>query len=149
MSMETLPLPNPPGPDSADRHRPRFHFLPERNWMNDPNGLIQWKGQYHLFYQYNPNGPFHGTIHWGHAVSGDLVHWAHLPVALAPTPDGPDKDGCWSGCAVDNGGVPTLIYTGVHPQTQCLAWSDDDLLTWKKHAGNPVLPAPPPQLALA
>jgi beta-fructofuranosidase len=117
--------------------------------MNDPNGLFQWKGQYHLFYQYNPNGPFHRTIHWGHAVSPDLAHWTHLPAALAPTPGGPDQNGCWSGCMVDNDGTPTMIYTGVQPQAQCLAWSDDDLLTWKKYPGNPVLPAPPPHLDLA
>ena len=55
--------------------------------MNDPNGLIQWQGVYHLFYQYNPAGAFHHTIQWGHAVSTDLVHWKHLPIALAPTPD--------------------------------------------------------------
>jgi beta-fructofuranosidase len=77
-----------------DGHRPVFHFLPTRNWLNDPNGLIQWHGQYHMFYQYNPNGAFHGTIHWGHALSRDLVHWEHLSIALAPTPDGFDKDGC-------------------------------------------------------
>jgi len=98
-----------------DPHRPAFHFLPEKHWMNDPNGLIQWKGQYHMFYQYNPHGAFHGTIHWGHAISRDLVHWEHLPIALAPTPDGVDKDGCWSGCAVNNNGAPTLLYTGVYP----------------------------------
>jgi beta-fructofuranosidase len=114
--------------------------------MNDPNGLIQWKGQYHLFYQYNPNGPFHGTIHWGHAVSADLVRWAHLPIALAPTPGGPDRDGCFSGCAVDHDGVPTLVYTGIRPETQCLATSADDLLTWRKHPANPVIAAPPPGL---
>jgi beta-fructofuranosidase len=141
-STATLMMPRPTD-TSADPHRPRYHFLPAANWINDPNGLIQWKGQYHLFYQYNPNGPFHGTIHWGHAVSADLVHWTELPIALAPSPGGPDKDGCGSGCAVDNGGVPTLLYTGVYPQTQCLAWSDDDLLTWKKHPNNPVLAAPP------
>jgi len=114
--------------------------------MNDPNGVIQWKGQYHLFYQYNPHGLFWGTIHWGHAVSPDLVHWTDLPIALAPTPGGPDEGGCWSGCAVDDGGVPTLIYTGVHPQRPCVATSDDDLLTWKKHAGNPVIAALPEDL---
>jgi beta-fructofuranosidase len=130
------------------RHRPQYHFLPEKNWLNDPNGLIYWKGQYHLFYQYNPHGPFHGTIHWGHAVSDDLIHWRHLPIALTPTPNGPDHAGCWSGCAIDHAGTPTLIYTGVYPQTVCLATSeDDDLLTWQKHPGNPVIAAPPIELA--
>ena len=128
-----------------DPHRPAFHFLPEKHWMNDPNGLIQWKGQYHMFYQYNPHGAFHGTIHWGHANSRDLVHWEHLPIALAPTPDGVDKDGCWSGCAVNNNGAPTLLYTGVYPQVQCIAASSDDLLTWQKHP-HPVITAPPPEI---
>jgi beta-fructofuranosidase len=126
-----------------DLHRPRYHFLPPANWMNDPNGLIQWRGRYHMFYQYNPNGAFHGCIHWGHAVSDDLVHWEDLPIALTPTPGGPDKDGCWSGCAVDNGGVPTVLYTGVFPQTVCIATSSDDMLTWEKHEANPVIEAPP------
>lgn len=131
-----------------DPQRPTYHFLPPANWMNDPNGVIQWRGQYHLFYQYNPNGAFWGTIHWGHAVSRDLVHWRHLPIALAPTPGGPDAMGCFSGCAVSHDGVPTLIYTGVtgahyETQVQCLATSeDDDLLTWQKR-GQPVIPAPP------
>jgi len=126
-----------------DLHRPQYHFLPPANWMNDPNGLIQWRGQYHLFYQHNPGCPCWGTMHWGHAVSENLVHWTDLPIALAPTPGGPDADGCWSGCAVDNDGIPTLIYTGVFPQRQCIATSTDDLLTWEKHAGNPVIAAPP------
>lgn len=135
---------------AADPQRPAYHFLPEANWLNDPNGLIQWKGRYHLFYQYNPNGPFHGTIHWGHAVSTDLAHWMHLPIALSPTPGGADQDGCFSGCAVDNDGVPTLIYTGVHGRQQrpCVATSADDLLTWKKYAGNPVIVGPPPGLEI-
>src|SRR5215813_2310009 len=94
----------------TDPHRPGFHYLPPKNWMNDPNGLIQWEGKFHLFYQHNPNGPVWGNIHWGHAVSPDLVHWSDLPIALAPTPGGPDEVGCFSGCAVNNG-VPTLIYT--------------------------------------
>ena len=68
-----------------DPHRPRYHFLPPANWMNDPNGLIQWRGKYHLFYQHNPRGALHADMHWGHAVSSDLVHWTHLPIALAPT----------------------------------------------------------------
>ncbi len=134
-----------------DRHRPIYHFMPESNWLNDPNGLIQWKGKYHLFYQYNPNGPFHGTIHWGHAVSTDLVHWEHLPVALAPTPGGPDQDGCFSGCAVDDNGVATLIYTGVcgADQLACVATSTDDQLEiWEKYPANPVIAAPPDHLDL-
>jgi beta-fructofuranosidase len=123
--------------------RPRYHFLPLANWMNDPNGLIQWKGVYHLFYQYNPDAPGFGLMHWGHASSTDLVHWRHLPIALAPTPLGPDKDGSWSGCAVDDGGVPTLVFTGVRPECQCLATSDDDMVYWDKDDRNPVISGPP------
>lgn len=145
--MSQTPPREAAGPDHEveQRHRPQYHFLPEANWMNDPNGLIQWQGQYHMFYQYNPNGAFHGTIHWGHAVSNDLVHWEHLPIALAPTPGGPDQDGCWSGCAVDDGGVPTFIYSGErnHAQRACLATSSDGLLTWDKFPGNPIIPEPP------
>jgi beta-fructofuranosidase len=136
-------------PFQNDRHRPRYHFLPPGNWMNDPNGLIQHQGRYHLFYQYNPHGAFWGTIHWGHAISSDLVHWEHMPVALAPSPDGPDADGCYSGCAVVHDGIPTLIYTGVRGNRElaCLATSNDgDLATWTKYPGNPVIAAPPEEL---
>ncbi|MBA3945456.1 MAG: glycoside hydrolase family 32 protein [Herpetosiphonaceae bacterium] len=136
---------------AADPHRPAYHFLSEGNWLNDPNGLIQWQGNYHLFYQYNPYGPFHGTVHWGHAASADLVHWTHLPIALAPTPGGADQDGCWSGCAVDNNGVATFIYTGVRGKDQlpCIATSTDDMLvTWQKYPGNPVIKSRPPDLDL-
>jgi beta-fructofuranosidase len=128
---------------AADPHRPRYHFLPPSNWMNDPNGVIQWQEKYHLFYQYNPNGPLWGDIHWGHAVSDDLIRWTDLPIALAPTPGRPDETGCFSGCAVDNG-LPTIIYTGTRGekhdiQTQSLATSSDSLLTWQKYPNNPVL----------
>ncbi len=131
-----------------DPHRPRYHFLPVQNWMNDPNGLIYWKGQYHLFYQYNPNGAFWGTMHWGHAVSPDMIHWKHLPIALAPTPGGYDKDGVFSGCAVIWNGKPTIVYTATLPETQCLATSED-MITWKKYQGNPVIAGPPPGLKVA
>lgn len=135
---------------ASDAHRPRYHFLPPSNWMNDPNGVIQWQGEYHLFYQYNPTGPLWGNMHWGHATSADLIHWADKPIALAPTPGGPDASGCFSGCAVNHAGVPTLVYTataGQHHeiQTQCLATSGDGLQTWVKNPRNPVLSAVPAQ----
>jgi beta-fructofuranosidase len=135
---------------ATDPHRPAYHFLPPANWLNDPNGVVHWRGAYHLFYQYNPHGAFHGTIHWGHAVSPDLVHWTHLPIALAPTPGGPDEGGCWSGCFVDNNGTPTLIYTGFRDEIQlpCLATGSDDLVTWTKYAENPILQSTPPDLDL-
>ncbi len=126
-----------------DPHRPIYHFLPPANWMNDPNGLIQWCGTYHLFYQYNPEFPAPVSICWGHAISKDLVHWEDYPVALAPSPGGADKDGCWTGCAVNDNGVPTLIYTGVFPEVVCIARGDPELVTWEKYQGNPVIPAPP------
>jgi beta-fructofuranosidase len=131
-----------------DIHRPRYHFLPPANWMNDPNGFIQWGDQYHLFYQYNPDGAYHANMHWGHAASRDLVHWQDLPVALTPTPRGPDEGGCWSGCAVDHDGVPTIFYTSVTGdraaiQTQSMATSADGLITWTKYPTNPVLSTVP------
>lgn len=125
---------------AADPHRPKYHFLPPANWLNDPNGPIFWKGVYHLFYQYTTLDGGPGPKHWGHASSTDLVHWTHHPLALSPTPGGPDKDGVWTGCAVDNGGVATAVYTGVRPQVQCIATSkDDDLTEWEKYIGNPVV----------
>lgn len=126
---------------ARDRHRPRYHFLPPKFWMNDPNGLIHFKGKYHLFYQHNPFGPLWGNMTWGHAVSRDLVRWKHLPHALHP--DRPyDKDGVFTGCAVYNDGVPTIVYTGVRTECQCIATSRD-MVRWTKHPGNPVVSAPP------
>ncbi|WP_435183088.1 glycoside hydrolase family 32 protein [Halobellus sp. EA9] len=136
---------------AGDHHRPRYHFTPPANWLNDPNGLIRWNGRYHVFYQYNPAGPFHNAIHWGHASSEDLLHWRDEPVALAPSPDGPDRDGCWSGCAVDDDGTPTVLYTGGDGRWQlpCLATSaDPDLRTWGKDPDNPVIEEPPSDLDL-
>ena len=145
---------------ARDPRRPQFHLLPARNWMNDPNGPIYWRGHYHMFFQYNPNAAIWGDMHWAHAISPDMIHWSHLPVALAPTPNGPDADGCFSGTAVVNNGVPTFIYTGVAKapeaeatirdghnifrETQLYATSSDpDLRTWTKRAA-PVIPSPPP-----
>jgi beta-fructofuranosidase len=126
----------------GDRHRPAYHFAPPANWLNDPNGLAYWDGRYHVFYQYNPAGPFHGSIHWGHASSEDLVSWRDEPVALSPDPDGPDRDGCWSGCAVDDDGTPRVVYTGGagRKQLPCLATATDDTLRrWTKDPGNPIV----------
>ena len=133
-----------------DLHRPAYHFLPAANWMNDPNGVIQWQGRYHLFYQYNPDGAYHANMHWGHAVSDDLAHWRELPIAIAPTPDSPDQGGIFSGCVVDHDGVPAAIYTGVNDdysvQTQCLALGNEDLTQWQKHPANPIIAAVPAHL---
>ncbi len=116
--------------------------------MNDPNGPIWWKGEHHIFYQHNPNGAFWGDMHWGHASSKDLVHWKHLPMALAPTPGGYDNDGVFTGCAVIHDGRPTIVYTGVNPEVQCIATSDDRMIVWKKHPANPVIAAPPAGLSV-
>ena len=125
---------------ASDRHRPLYHFLAPAKWLNDPNGAIYWKGKYHLFYQHNPRWPSAEEAHWGHAVSDDLVHWTDLPIALSPTPDGPDGQGCFSGGAVDDNGVPTLVYWGVR-RGICIATSDD-MITWAKSPHNPVIPEP-------
>lgn len=133
-----------------DPQRPQYHFTAPCNWLNDPNGLIQWNGQYHLFYQHNPFNPLSETKHWGHAVSSDLIHWNDLPIALAPTPGTYDADGIYSGCAVDDNGTPTILYSGVRgPHLMvCLATGDDQLLSWIKYPGNPVVPDFPPGIKL-
>ncbi len=129
--------------------RPRYHVHPPANWSNDPNGPLYWRGRYHLFYQHNPASVSFGPIHWGHVISPDLVHWSHLPIALAPTPGSVDEGGCWSGCSVVHDGVPTLIYTGVHGENHqignvCLAvGEDEDLAVWRKDPDNPVILGPP------
>jgi beta-fructofuranosidase len=136
----------PAGPEvrgADDPWRPAYHFTPPAGWMNDPNGLVQFRGEFHLFYQHHPFGVDWGPMHWGHAVSRDLVRWRHLPIALAPTPGGPDAGGCFSGSAVDDGGTLSLVYTGHGPrQVQCLATSADGR-RFRKHETNPVLASPP------
>jgi beta-fructofuranosidase len=131
-------------PFPSDLHRPRFHFLAPRNWMNDPNGLAFYGGEYHVFYQHNPGGAVWGDMHWGHAVSKDLLQWRHLPMALAPTPGGYDKDGVFSGCLVVDGDTPTIVYTGTQPEVQAIATSSHPQLeAWTKWEKNPVISAPP------
>lgn len=132
----------------AKEPRPDFHLSARVGWMNDPNGFSYYKGEYHMFYQYHPFSPYWGPMHWGHAVSEDLLHWKHLPAALAPDMDY-DRDGCFSGSAVVMpDGRHLLMYTGVvketqpdgssrEVQTQCIAVGDG--LDYEKYAGNPVL----------
>lgn len=124
---------------AADPLRPAFHVMPRAYWNNDPNGPVYFDGEYHLFYQHNPWGPQWGNMSWGHAVSTDLVHWEHFPIALVQG-DSYDAEGIFSGCCViDDNGVPTILYTGVQPEVQCIARSHDRLRTWEKFEGNPVI----------
>lgn len=90
-----------------------LHLKAPGNWINDPNGFIYFKGKYHLFYQHFPYAPVWGTMHWGHAVSEDLVHWEHVGIALFPTIY-EDSNGCFSGSAVEHNGKMNLYYTGIH-----------------------------------
>ncbi|MFF9041855.1 glycoside hydrolase family 32 protein [Streptomyces sp. NPDC014892] len=133
---------------STDVHSPRFRVRPPANWMNDPNGPLRWGGRYHLFYQHNPDAPIHANVHWGHASSPDLAHWEDHGIALRPTPGGPDEAGCWSGCVVDDDGVPTAVYSGIDHghrglSTICLAVAEDDGLRAWKQLPLPVVTGPP------
>ncbi len=126
-------------------YRPKYHFKAPAQWMNDPNGPIFYKGEYHLFYQLNPYGDKWGNIHWGHAKSKDLVNWEHLPIALTPSVN-QGENHCFSGCCVVNHGIPTIIYTSIGPNKptstgaeQWLAVSHDDMITWEKYTNNPIM----------
>jgi beta-fructofuranosidase/levanase/fructan beta-fructosidase len=143
----------------TEQHRPKFHFTPPAKWMNDPNGMVFYDGEYHLFYQHYPDSTVWGPMHWGHAVSTDLVNWEHLPIALYP-----DSLGLiFSGSAVidwkntsglgKNGQPPMIaIYTYHHMekekagdidfQYQGMAYSNDKGRTWKKYDKNPIIPNP-------
>ena len=128
--------------------RPAFHITPYVGWMNDPNGFSCYKGEYHLFYQYNPYNTHWDSMHWGHVVSKDLLHWDYLPAALAPDQDY-DKVGCFSGSAIElPDGKQLFMYTGVRKevqpgggvrdiQTQCLATGDG--MDYEKDPRNPIL----------
>ncbi|KAF5073426.1 Levanase [anaerobic digester metagenome] len=138
------------GQDSLykEQNRPQFHFSSRRGWNNDPNGLIYYEGEYHLFYQHNPYEREWGNMHWGHAVSKDLIHWKELPIALYP-----DENGTiFSGSAVidyentagfNKNKTPAMvaIYTADNPdrQIQCIAYSLDKGRTWRKYDKNPVI----------
>lgn len=138
-----------------EKYRPFVHFTPQSGWLNDPNGMIKYHGTYHMFYQYNPCGPEWGNMHWGHAVSKDLIHWEEKDVALFP-----DETGTmYSGSAIEDAGNVSGIQTGENSpmllfytaagdrnlmsagkvRTQCIAFSDDGGKTFKKYSGNPVI----------
>ncbi len=149
----------PSTPLLLEQHRPVFHFTPPQKWMNDPNGMVFFEGEYHLFYQHYPDSTVWGPMHWGHAMSTDLVNWEHLPIALYP-----DELGyIFSGSAVidwkntsgfgKNGQPPMIaIFTHHDPvgeksgsntfQYQSIAYSNDKGRTWTKYEGNPVIPNP-------
>ncbi len=141
-----------PGELYNEAHRPQFHFTPAKNWMNDPNGPVYYKGEYHVFYQYNPFGTEWGHMNWGHAVSRDLIHWQNLPIALAEENGAMMFSGStvvdWhnsSGfCRSSDTEAPTClvaIYTGHSPnlETQNFAYSNDNGRTWTKYSENPVI----------
>lgn len=142
-----------------ETYRNQFHFSPDSMWMNDPNGMVYYDGEYHLFYQYYPDSTVWGPMHWGHAISTDLIHWEHLPIALFP-----DSLGyIFSGSAVidwqntsgfGDGTTPPMIAIFTHHlaageragrndfQNQSIAYSLDSGRSWTKYAGNPVIPNP-------
>ena len=140
-------------------YRPDFHFTPKANWMNDPNGMFYLNGKYHLYFQYYPDGNVWGPMHWGHAISEDLITWNEQPIALYPD----EKGYIFSGGAIvdhnntsgfgKNGIVPIVAFFTYHNmdgekegtldfQTQAIAYSLDEGMTWKKYEGNPVIPNP-------
>ncbi|MGE0772756.1 MAG: glycoside hydrolase family 32 protein [Cyclobacteriaceae bacterium] len=140
-------------------HRPQLHFSPEANWMNDPNGMVFHNGEYHLFYQYYPDSTVWGPMHWGHAVSKDMIHWEHLPVALYPDSLGLIFSGSavvdidnTSGFGTKENPPMVAIYTQhlteaekagrTDYQTQSIAYSLDNGRSWTKYEGNPVIGNP-------
>lgn len=137
---------------AKQNYRGRYHFSPRENWINDPNGLVYFNGEYHLFYQHHPYGLTWGPMHWGHAVSRDLVRWEELDIALAPDENGMIFSGSavvdWGNTTGFFGEEPGLVAIFTHHleaegkpsvQTQSLAYSKDQGRTWTKYAGNPVL----------
>ncbi len=135
----------------------KYHFTPKRGWLNDPNGLIEFRGQYHAFFQYCPTLPATRDKWWGHAVSDDLIHWEEIEPAIKPdTPA--DENGIWSGSAIERDGVLYAFYTGLRNEGEgtdayipghgqfgiCLATSTDGV-HFDKHPANPLIPLYPPE----
>jgi beta-fructofuranosidase len=130
----------PPVRFAGDFNRPKYHLLPAANWTNETHSLFHHDGRYHIFNQKNASNMFLGQINWGHYSSPDLVNWTEHKPALTPEP-GYDPNGIWSGHAVIDNGVPTLIYTvgGPHMGVGVATPSDKSLVEWRKDAGNPVI----------
>lgn len=129
----------------TETYRPKLHFTPTKGWMNDPNGMIRHGGLWHLFFQHDPNSIHHGPMHWGHAVSRDLVNWQERPVALYPDALGT----CFSGSAIAAPQGVKLFYTahsltpeGRDFQVQCVAHANDTLTQFQTDTSNPVLDNP-------
>ncbi len=139
---------------AAEPHRPLFHFTPPAGWMNDPNGMVYHNGEYHLFYQHNPDSTVWGPMHWGHAVSNDLVQWQHLPIALYPDSLGTSSRAApWWTRAIPRAWArpktrrwwpsSPITFRSMEKagrddfQTQGLAYSTDNGRSWKKYAGTP------------
>lgn len=134
------------------RFKPHYHISAESGWLNDPNGLVYFKGEYHVFFQHHPYSAKWGPMHWGHVKSKDLVHWERCPIALEPGNDY-DKNGCFSGSAIVHEDKLYLIYTGhvytigenepdIFTENQNIAISSDGV-HFEKYQGNPVIAAPP------
>lgn len=142
-----------------EQHRPQIHFSPKEKWMNDPNGMVYLNGNYHLFFQYHPGSTIWGPMHWGHAISKDLIHWDEQPIALYPDSLGT----IFSGSAVldfnntsgfgKDGKIPLIAIFTHHDtigakartnnyQSQSIAYSLDEGKTWTKYANNPVVKNP-------
>lgn len=127
-------------------YRPNYHFATPVGWLNDPNGFIYFRGEYHLFYQFYPYKAQWGAMHWGHVKSKDLVTWEELPTALSPSEwyDDHEAGGCFSGTTIEKDGKLFAFYTGTYfhegefIQTQCLATSDDGI-NFEKYEGNPII----------
>ncbi|WP_448246349.1 glycoside hydrolase family 32 protein [Thalassotalea agariperforans] len=139
---------------TTEHWRPFIHFTPEKNWLNDPNGMVYFDGVYHLFYQYNPAGDKHANMHWGHAKSTDLVNWQHADIGIYAKPE--ELGYVFSGGAVvdvnntsglGDGQTPPLVATFTHHsvdevQVQSIAYSQDGGNTWQEYVNNPVIANP-------
>lgn len=130
---------------AGDILRPSFHGMPTAGWTNETHGATYYNGKYHVFFQKNPNGPYMSRLNWGHIVSDNLYKWEEDPTAISPE-EAYDKKGCWSGCVFTDdeltGGKPNIFYTAVDYGRATIAQAqpaDDDLLTWTKKSGNPVI----------